>query len=62
MNRKYMNKREDEYKHSHIGITVVEASLIPSARDNNNELNKSTILGYVYRLLRLRSPAVGGWI
>lgn len=46
--RKYMNKREDEYKHSHIGIKVVKASLIPSARDNNNELNKSTILGYVY--------------
>lgn len=38
--RKYMNKREDEYKHSHIGIKVVKASLIPSARDNNNELNK----------------------
>lgn len=27
---------------------MVEASLIPSARDNNNESNKSSILGYVY--------------
>lgn len=46
--RKYMGKRDNEYKHSHIGIKVVETSLIPSARDNNNESNKSSILGYVY--------------
>lgn len=46
--RKYMGKRDDEYKHSHISIKVIEASLIPSARDNNNESNKSSILGYVY--------------
>lgn len=46
--RKYLGKQDDEYKYSHIGFKVVEASLIPSVRDNNNEANNSMILGYVY--------------
>lgn len=46
--RKYLSKRDDEYKISHISIKVVEASLIPSVRDNNNEANKSSILGCVH--------------
>lgn len=46
--KKHLNRQVNEYKYNHIGIKVVEASLIPSVRDNNNESNKSTILGYVY--------------
>lgn len=35
--------QEDLYKHTHIGVKTVEASLIPSARAGNNEANKSII-------------------
>lgn len=43
-----MKCQPDEYKHTHIGVKVVEASLIPSARNANNESDRTAILGYVY--------------
>lgn len=47
--KKYLDRREDTYKHTHIGLKVVEASLISSAREGNNESNKTVILRYVYK-------------
>lgn len=56
--RKYTEGREDFYSHTHIGLKVVEASLIPSARESNNETNKTKMLRYVngqvYRIIEAR--------
>lgn len=38
---KSLKHQLDEYKHTHIGVKVVEASLIPSARNANNESNRT---------------------
>lgn len=61
--RKHLERREDMYKHTHIGLKVVEASLISSAREGNNESNKTKILRYVYgqgyRLAEARMSGFG---
>lgn len=46
--KKSMKRQPDEDKHTHIGVKVVEAFLIPSARNANNESNRTAILGYVH--------------
>lgn len=60
--RKYTEGREDFYSHTHIGLKVVEASLIPS-RESNNETNKTKMLRYVngqvYRIVEARESGFG---
>lgn len=41
-----LGKQEEKYKHTHVGVKIIEASLILSVRVSNNETNKAIILRY----------------
>lgn len=46
--RKQEKITEDRYKRNHIGLKIVEAVLVPSARVGNNETNRLKIIRYVH--------------
>lgn len=45
--KKFIQTEVARYRSSHIGYKIVEAYLVPSARENNSEANKNKIVRYV---------------